>query len=266
MRPPADADIPAPGPPTTEWVNVALLRIDRLLGRHAILVEFWDFARVNSLRTLPYLRGWHERYVKPASRSSACTRRDTASAATPRPSRGRLAARDPHPVALDPQLAIWRLYGTEAGRVGLFDRRGPAALHPLRRGRLPRLELAIQECCGSSTPRSRPEPLDSVRPEDEPGVLLEPQTVDIRLPGDRERLELVRDWRTARTGSSGGRGRGAASFDYRGRRLRRSIRSWQGGGVYETDGTVVAESPGVRLHGVQFTPPPPAPSESPSEA
>ena len=34
-----------------------------------------------------------------------------------------------------------------------------------------------------------------MRPEDEPGVLLEPQTVDIALPGDRERLELVRDWK-----------------------------------------------------------------------
>ena len=33
-------------------------------------------------------------------------------------------------------------------------------------------------------------------------------------------------------------------------------------GLYETDGTVVAESPGVRLHGFQFTPVPPrAPSE-----
>jgi hypothetical protein len=32
-------------------------------------------------------------------------------------------------------------------------------------------------------------------------------------------------------------------------------------GLYKTDGTVVAEAPGLRLHGVQFTPvPPPAPS------
>ena len=32
------------------------LRMDRLLGQHAVLVEFWDFARVHSLRTLPYLQ------------------------------------------------------------------------------------------------------------------------------------------------------------------------------------------------------------------
>ena len=33
------------------------------MGRGAVLVEFWDFARVNSLRTMPYLKAWHERYA-----------------------------------------------------------------------------------------------------------------------------------------------------------------------------------------------------------
>ncbi len=29
----------------------------------AVLVEFWDFCRPHSLRTLPYLKAWHERYA-----------------------------------------------------------------------------------------------------------------------------------------------------------------------------------------------------------
>ena len=29
-----------------------------------MLVEFWDFCRVQSLRTLPYLRAWNERYAE----------------------------------------------------------------------------------------------------------------------------------------------------------------------------------------------------------
>src|SRR5215212_8935414 len=63
MRPPADAKLYAPEfPPRLEWLNVAFLRMDRLMGRHAVLVEFWDFSRVNSLRTLPYLQQWDERY------------------------------------------------------------------------------------------------------------------------------------------------------------------------------------------------------------
>ena len=36
--------------------------MDQQRGR-PVLVEFWDFCRVNSLRTLPYLKAWHERYA-----------------------------------------------------------------------------------------------------------------------------------------------------------------------------------------------------------
>ena len=63
VRAPEGAEIAAPEfPPRLEWLNVAFLRMDKLMGRNAVLVEFWDFARVNSLRTLPYLTAWHERY------------------------------------------------------------------------------------------------------------------------------------------------------------------------------------------------------------
>ena len=63
MRTPPGTDLTAPEfPPGLPWLNVAFLRMDKQMGRNAVLVEFWDFARVNSLRTLPYLKAWHERY------------------------------------------------------------------------------------------------------------------------------------------------------------------------------------------------------------
>ncbi len=37
------------------WVNVASLRMDQQHGR-PVLIEFWDFCRPNSLRTLSYMR------------------------------------------------------------------------------------------------------------------------------------------------------------------------------------------------------------------
>jgi hypothetical protein len=271
VRPPADADIPAPEfPPTTEWVNVALLRIDRLLGRHAILVEFWDFARVNSLRTLPYLRGWHERYAEAGLQIIGVHSpgysfgRDAEAVA-----RAVERLEIPYPVALDPQLAIWRLYGNRGwpGRY-LFGRRGLLRYIHYGEGDYRDSELAIQDCLRELDAEiALPEPLDPVRPEDEPGVLLEPQTADIALPGDRARLELVRDWEDGEDWIEAVDAGAAASFDYRAGGAY-AVLSGAGreAGVYETDGTVVAESPGVRLHGVQFTPLPPAPSESPSEA
>ena len=55
--------IPAPPfPRELPWINVAPLRMDKQRGR-PVLIEFWDFCRVNSLRTMPYLKAWHERYA-----------------------------------------------------------------------------------------------------------------------------------------------------------------------------------------------------------
>src|SRR6201987_4844497 len=36
--------------------------MDQQRGR-PVLIEFWDFCRPNSIRTLPYLKAWHERYA-----------------------------------------------------------------------------------------------------------------------------------------------------------------------------------------------------------
>src|SRR3954449_11478873 len=51
-----------PFPRNLPWANVATLRMDQQRGK-VVLVEFWDFCRINSLRTLPYLKAWHERYA-----------------------------------------------------------------------------------------------------------------------------------------------------------------------------------------------------------
>ena len=72
VRPPAEAEIYAPEfPPGMEWLNVAFLRMNTLMGRGAVLVEFWDFARVNSLRSMPFLMGWHARYAGLPARGAA---------------------------------------------------------------------------------------------------------------------------------------------------------------------------------------------------
>ncbi len=63
IRAPVD-HIPAPAfPARLPWINVAALRMDQQRGR-PVLVEFWDFCRPNSLRTLPYVKAWHERYAE----------------------------------------------------------------------------------------------------------------------------------------------------------------------------------------------------------
>ena len=94
MRAPT-ATIPAPPfPRGLTWLNVAPLRMDKQLGR-PVLVEFWDFCRVNNLRTLPYMRAWHERYERDGLRvigvhaGGLPPARDTAARMRPRTSLSR---------------------------------------------------------------------------------------------------------------------------------------------------------------------------------
>jgi hypothetical protein len=241
-----------------EWLNVPFLQLDRLLGRHAVLIEFWDFARVNSLRTLPYLQAWHERYAGAGLQVigvhspgySFGRDRDVVGRAVER-----LGVR--HPVLLDPDLDVWRLYGNRGwpGRY-LFDRTQLLRDVHWGEGEYEHTERVIQECLLEIDPELElPEPLEPLRPEDAPGVLLEPQTADIALPADRERLTLVRDWLDGDDFIEAADAGGAAEFEFRAGEAYAVLSGADlEPGLYETDGTVVAESPGLRLHGVQFTP------------
>jgi hypothetical protein len=246
-----------------DWVNVAFLRMAQQLGRNAVLIEFWDFARINSLRTLPYLTAWHERYADAGLR--------VVGVHSPGYSFGREPAvveraverlEVPFPVLLDPHFEVWRQYGNRGwpGRY-LFDRRGLLTWIHYGEGDYEGAELAIQEALSElDSGFSPPPPLDPVRPEDAPGVLLEPQTADVVLPEQRDRLELVRDWTDGEDWIEAADAGAAASLSSftAGEAWAVLSGAEREPGLYETDGTVVAGDPGLRLHGLQFTPLPPA--------
>jgi hypothetical protein len=172
------ADTPSisapPFPRDIPWANVSMLRMDQQRGK-VVLVEFWDFCRVNSLRTLPYLRAWHERYEQaglrvigvhtgafPPSRDDALVREAVA----------RLEI--PWAVAIDTELKTWDLYGNEGWPARyLWDRE--LALHSLHygEGAYAETEREIQALLGITGDVVAP-----VRPEDEPDALLVAQTAD----------------------------------------------------------------------------------------
>jgi cytochrome c biogenesis protein CcdA/thiol-disulfide isomerase/thioredoxin len=45
----------------SSWINSRPLTLPALRGK-VVLVDFWTYSCINCLRTLPYLRGWDERY------------------------------------------------------------------------------------------------------------------------------------------------------------------------------------------------------------
>ena len=167
--------IPAPPfPRGMPWVNVAPLRMDKQLGR-PVLIEFWDFCRVNSLRTLPYLRAWHERYAADGLRVIGVH------------AGGFLPARDEgnvrraverlevtYPVAIDSRLELWDLYGNQGWPARyLWDPGGSLFSLHYGEGAYDETEREIQALLGVERDLVAP-----VRPEDEPGLLLPAQTED----------------------------------------------------------------------------------------
>jgi hypothetical protein len=171
---PRDSIVAPPFPRGLTWINVAPLRMDQQAGR-PVLVEFWDFCRVNSLRTLPYLRAWHERYAEHGLRVIGVH-----AGAFP-PSRDEDAVRAaverlevPYPVVLDAELEIWDYYGNEGWPARyLWDRDGAFVSLRYGEGAYGETEREIQALLGVER-----EVVAPLRPEDAPGVLLPAQTED----------------------------------------------------------------------------------------
>ncbi len=167
MRAPSDS-ISAPPLPVLEWVNVAMLRMDQQVGR-PVLVEFFDVCRANSLRTLPYLRAWHERYAESGLRIMGMH-----CGAYP-PSQDSAFVRDEverfdlgYAVGLDLEWRAWKQFDAPGWPARyLFDQKLRLFEYHLGEGGYADTESAIGELLGQEVV-----PVPPLRPEDAPDVVL----------------------------------------------------------------------------------------------
>jgi thiol-disulfide isomerase/thioredoxin len=94
----------------TGWLNSKPLTADDLHGK-VVLVDFWTYTCINWLRTLGYVRAWHEKYQEhglvvvgvhtpefPFERDADNVRWAAAH------------QRLEYPIALDPEYAVWRAF------------------------------------------------------------------------------------------------------------------------------------------------------------
>ena len=53
--------VAAPDLASGNWINSEPLKLKDLRGR-VVLIEFWTFGCINCRNTLPFIKGWHDRY------------------------------------------------------------------------------------------------------------------------------------------------------------------------------------------------------------
>jgi thiol-disulfide isomerase/thioredoxin len=174
VRPPIPDIHAPPFPPGLPWVNVAPLRMDKQRGR-PVLVEFWDLCRPSSLRTLPYLKAWHERYAQDGLRviSVHCPGfPPSADEDAVRAGVRRLGIE--HPVCIDTEFVLWRAYDNAGWPARyLWNGEGHLAEVHYGEGGYVDTELAIQELLGVER-----EPLAPVCPADNPQARIVVPTPD----------------------------------------------------------------------------------------
>jgi hypothetical protein len=189
MRPQRD-DIAAPElPGRLRWHNAPRApTIAELTAAGPVLVHFFDFAQLNSVRALPYAIEWGRRYREAglatlgvhSPRFPFTARRESLG-----PALKRLGIS--HPVADDAGYAVWHDYGCKGWpSLFLWRRGGALGWFHFGEGEYRATEEAIQAELRELDPLANlPEPMAPLRATDAPGALVAPPTEEL-LPGGSE--------------------------------------------------------------------------------
>jgi hypothetical protein len=178
-----------PLPPGLDWVGEPVESIDRLVAARPALVHFFDFAQLNSVRVLPYLRAWHERYGGDGLAVigvHAPRFPFTQDAGVVADAAGRLGI--DWPVAVDPEFVVWRQYEPHGWpALFLWGQGGALRWYHLGEGDYAGTEEAIRESLSESGAEGGwPPPLEPLRPTDAPGVKVIAPTPELFPGGSTE--------------------------------------------------------------------------------
>lgn len=185
MRPERD-NIAAPDlPDRIAWVGGAPRSMPSLAAAGPVLVHFFDYSQLNSVRTLPYLAEWDRRY-----REAGLT---TIGVQAPRFPFGADPANVEtgldylgveYPVAIDAERHLWHAYGCEGWpSLFLWSTGGALSWFHFGEGEYTGTEEAIQaELRELDALRALPAPMESLRPTDAPGARVMAPTPEL-FPG-----------------------------------------------------------------------------------
>jgi len=184
-RPPR-ANIAAPElPPRVRWLGPEPASMAELTAAGPVLVHLFDFAQLNSVRSVPYVRAWHQRYAGAGlSVLGVHSPRFPFTATAEALAGGIEHLGITYPVAQDSAYAIWHDYGAQGWpSLFLWNASGALAWFHFGEGEYRATEEAIQEELRSlDATADLPAPLDPLRPSDAPGAMVVPPSEEL-FPG-----------------------------------------------------------------------------------
>jgi hypothetical protein len=200
MRPERD-DIAAPEfPDGTRWLNTENPpNMAELTAAGPVLVHFFDFAQLNSVRATPYVVAWNDRYRDRGLQTIGVHSPRLPITADPDAlavGLHRLGLR--HPVAADFDYRIWHDYGCRGWpSLFLWGQGGALRWFHFGEGEYAATEEAIQEEVGPIAASALPEPLAPLRDTDASGALVAPPSDEV-YPGGSP----AEPWRSGVTGNA----------------------------------------------------------------
>lgn len=185
MRPGRD-NIAAPDlPPGLAWVGAEPESMPALTAGGPALVHFFEFAQLNSARTLPYLAEWQRRYREAGLSVIGVQAPRFPFAADPQKAAAALRGLGVEfPVAIDADHELWAAYGCEGWpSLFLWSLGGSLTWAHFGEGEYRATEEAIQaELREMDALRELPEPMAPLRASDGPGTRVIPPTPE-QFPG-----------------------------------------------------------------------------------
>ena len=185
MRP-ERLDIAAPElPPRVRWLPDRPVPMSELTASGPVLVHFFDLAQLNSVRALPYVREWHDRYQGIGLTVLGIhSPRFPFTATRHALEFGIERLEIPYPVAQDSSYAIWHDYGVKGWpSLFLWGASGALRYFHFGEGEYRATEEAIQEeLRARDATVELPRPMEPLRPSDAPDALVAPPSEEV-FPG-----------------------------------------------------------------------------------
>ena len=127
------------------WLNGPPLTREQLRGK-VVLIDFWTYSCINCIRSIPYVKAWHERYARDGLVVIGVHAPEFAFERNPANVRKAIADLGiPYPVALDNQYKLWRALKNNYWPAHYFiDAEGRVRFHHFGEGNYENSEKVIR--------------------------------------------------------------------------------------------------------------------------